>query len=195
MTEIKTGAISIVLKRDDTLSNVSFLTSRKNVVIQASEFGQISDLVAIINVTIDCNSKRRCLVLVGSPYSSDENCAVLEGEILTVLLCWDIIRININTCEVVARYHLDHSGCNFGIFRIDRGYIIHGELEISLLNPNFQKEWSYSSQDIFVSNSECIPFEIRQDRICLFDIYGEYYEIDFNGKEIRHRKESESPTD
>ncbi|MBR5098623.1 MAG: hypothetical protein IK091_05310 [Spirochaetales bacterium] len=195
MTEIKTGSISIVLKRDSALSDVSSLTLGKDLVIKASESCQISNLVATINVTIDNNSKHRRFVLIGNPYSSDENCAVLEGEILTVLLCWDIVRININTCKVVAHYHLDHSGCNFGIFKIDRGYIIYGELEILLLNLNFQKEWSFSGQDIFVSNSECIPFEIRQDRICLFDIYGEYYEIDFNCKEIRHRKESESLTD
>ena len=38
--------------------------------------------------------------------------------------------------------------------------------------------------DIFVSITDKTPFEIKSDRICLYDFEDNYYEIDFNGKEL-----------
>ena len=38
--------------------------------------------------------------------------------------------------------------------------------------------------DIFVSITNKTAFEIKTDRICLYDFYDNYYEIDFDGNMI-----------
>ena len=60
--------------------------------------------------------------------------------------------------------------------------IIHGEMEITMLDNEFNKMWSFMGKDIFASVSGKEPFEICKDRIKLYDFEDNYYEIDFCGK-------------
>ena len=53
-----------------------------------------------------------------------------------------------------------------------------------MLDLDFKKQWSFSGKDIFVSISNREPFTIRENLICLYDFENNYYEIDFNGKQI-----------
>ncbi len=78
-------------------------------------------------------------------------------------------------------------GCNFGIYQKSNYYIIYWEIEIIRLNEQFKKVWSFSGEDIFVSqNGEC-PFSLADDKIMLNDWNGTYYEIDLNGNLILMR--------
>ena len=78
----------------------------------------------------------------------------------------------------------DCFGCNYGIYRVQNGYIVYGEMEITMLDFDFNKKWSFSGKDIFVSMSDKKPFELCENSIKLYDFEENFYEIDFSGKLI-----------
>ena len=45
--------------------------------------------------------------------------------------------------------------------------------------------WAFSGKDIFASVSGKLPFEIKDELICLYDFEDNYYEIDFEGNHIK----------
>ena len=53
-----------------------------------------------------------------------------------------------------------------------------------MLDFNFNKKWSFSGKDIFVSMSEKKAFDLCENSIKLHDFGGHFYEIDFSGKLI-----------
>lgn len=75
-------------------------------------------------------------------------------------------------------------GCNYGIFRVQNGYIIYGEIEILMLDFEFNKKWAFSGKDIFVSISGKKSFELCENSIRLYDFEDNYYEIDYMGNLI-----------
>lgn len=54
-----------------------------------------------------------------------------------------------------------------------------------MLDSDFKKQWSFSGRYIFVSVSNRESFTICENSICLYDFENNYYEIDFNGKQIK----------
>ena len=95
-----------------------------------------------------------------------------------------ITQIKITDACIIRHVVLDCLGCNFAIYKVEKGYIIYGEIEITMLDLDLKKQWSFSGKDIFVSISNREPFTIRENLICLYDFENNYYEIDFNGKQI-----------
>ena len=126
-----------------------------------------------------------CIALIGPFCSYDHNCAILDDETLTVLQDKTITQFRITDGSIIRHIELDCFGCNFSIYKIENGYVLHGEIEITMLDLDFIKKWSFSGKDIFASVSGKQPFEIRDDFICLYDFEDNYYEIDFNGNLLR----------
>lgn len=74
---------------------------------------------------------------------------------------------------------------NFKIYKINGGYLTHGELNITKISPNGEKLWEFSGADIWVSvdeGEEVVIFE--KDYILLRDFTGDKYKIDYNGNPI-----------
>ena len=136
------------------------------------------------SIEIFKDNKNMKIALVGDSYSCDENCAILDWNILTILQNDVISQINVITDELVFYTNVEDFGCNFAIYEIETGYIIYGEIEIKMLDFNFNTKWKFSGRDIFVSVSGKNPFELCKDRIKLYDFNDNYYEIDFNGNEL-----------
>ena len=136
------------------------------------------------SIQIDLFSKTISIALIGNFYSYDIDCAVLEDKILTILQNDAIVQLNIIDGTMTNCKEFDCFGCNYGIYRVQNGYIIYGEIEIIMLDLKFNKKWSFSGKDIFVSMSEKKAFEIYENSIKLHDFEGNFYEIDFSGKLI-----------
>lgn len=69
------------------------------------------------------------------------------------------------------------------IYRIDEGYLTHGELYITKVSKNGDKLWEFSGADIWISiknNTDVVVLE--EDGILLTDFNGDNYKIDYNGK-------------
>ena len=136
------------------------------------------------SIHIDLFYKEYKIALVGE-YSSDSlGCATLNGDILTVMKGCSISQINIITGELILYKTFECYGSTFGIYSIPNGYIIWGELEIIRLDLSFEKIWSFMGRDIFVSQTNTSPFVIHENSIKLYDWEGNYYELDFDGKQI-----------
>ena len=119
--------------------------------------------------------------MIGDSLCSDIDCAVLENEILSVLMNNVIIRINVLNGELVQRINTDLYGCGFGFYRARDGYVIYGQIEIMMLDDELKKKWSFSGDDIFVSITGKNPFQMFEDHISLYDFNDHYYEIDYDG--------------
>lgn len=143
-----------------------------------------NDMYKTFSVQINLFSKIISIALIGDFYSYDIDCAVLEYKTLTILQNNAVVQLDISNGAMINFKEFDCFGCNYGIYRVQNGYIIYGEIEITMLDFNFNKKWSFSGKDIFVSMSEKKSFELCENSIKLHDFEGNFYEIDFSGKLI-----------
>ena len=173
----------IEINIDETYTVDSADNRHYDVTLNPGDYGR-SDFSKTLAIHIDLYSKEYQIALVGAYYSYDSDCAILEDDILTILQDYMITRIRVTNAAIVRHVLLDCFGRNFAIYKINKGYIIHGEIEIIMLNADLEKQWSFSGRDIFVSISNREPITIREKSICLYDFADNYYEIDFDGKQI-----------
>ena len=124
------------------------------------------------------------IALIGDYYTYPEDCAILEGDTLTVLQNDYITQIDLMSVQIIAGYELDVFGTTFSIYRMSDGYLIYGEIEIIKLDNEFNVAWKFSGRDIFVSILGNNAFEIAEQSIKLYDFEDNFYEIDFDGKLI-----------
>ena len=122
--------------------------------------------------------------IIGSHLSHVDGCALLDDQFLIIMMNEQFFKINVLDGTVVDYKALDIFGCNFAIFRIERGYVVHGEIDILFLNEKFERNAGFSGRDIFVSISEKNPFMLTEDTVQLYDFEDNYYEINFEGKLI-----------
>lgn len=173
--EIKTDEIYIV----DSTDNRHY-----DVVLNPCNYKK-SDMSKTFSIHINLFEREFYIALIGPFYSYDDNCAVLDDETLTVLQDDIITQIRITDGSIIRHIELDCFGCNLAICKVENGYVLHGEIEITMLDLDFAKKWSFSGRDIFASVSGKQSFEIRDNIICLYDFEDNYYEIDFNGNLLR----------
>ncbi len=77
----------------------------------------------------------------------------------------------------------------FAAYPYEDDLILYGELHIFRVTRNLDIVWSYFGADIFVlCNSNEPAFEMKEDRICMYDFLGNYYEIDYDGNELMKRR-------
>lgn len=143
-----------------------------------------NDLCKTFCIRVEKGEEVTQIALVGDFYSYDTDCAILENDILSVLQNNTITQIDMRNCDFLKQMKFECFGCNFGIYKVSKGYIIYGEMEITMLDNDFCKKWSFSGRDIFVSHSNKKAFEICENAIKLYDWEDNYYEIDFNGNLI-----------
>lgn len=143
-----------------------------------------NDFYKVLSITGDLYLDKISIALVGDFYTYETDCAILDKDILTVLQNDMITQINIIDRSVILHKKFESLGCNCGIYKVNSGYIIYGEIEITMLDFEFNKKWAFSGRDIFVSLSRKKAFEICEDRIKLYDFEDNYYELDFEGNVI-----------
>ena len=124
------------------------------------------------------------IALVDLICSGYEPNAVLEENILTIILFRAIVRINLDTGLIVQRTECDNIGGLHEIHPIDNGYIIWGEGEISRYDLNLNQVWWFAGRDILVSLKMDKHFWIDDGLIHCRDFAGWHYVLDMNGKLI-----------
>lgn len=141
------------------------------------------DLTKTLCVYISCASYSKKIAFISSCYSSDENCAVLDDNILTILQDDIVIQMDMASCCVIKYKKIDTFSNLWHIYQFNDAFIVHGEIEIIRLNKYLEVVWSFSGSDIFVTID--IPheaFQMCDDRIKLYDFNGNYYEINYEGE-------------
>lgn len=139
-----------------------------------------------LRISVKGNAYRE-VVLIGDECTCvQDNCAILEDDVLTVLLNNHITQINVAALEIVGGYDLDIFGTTFAIYRMVDGYLIYGEIEIIKLDNSFNIVWKFSGKDIFVSVSGKNAFELTEESIRLYDFEDNFYELNFDGNMVNH---------
>ena len=181
LLENEVCTVKIIL--DDTYTVGSADNRHYDMVINPSDLSS-SDLSKTFSISIDLRHHIHVIALVGSYLSCEYDCAILEGRDLLVLQDNCLVVIDVFSGTLIKYIQMECFGSNFGIYRIPKGYIIYGEIEIIMLNDAFEKQWTFSGRDIFVTQSTKKPFVIVEDAIELFDWEDNYYKIDFEGNQI-----------
>lgn len=150
-----------------------------------------SDAYRAFSIEIDLFYKTLRIALIGDFYSYaddslgyDANCAILEEEVLTVLQNHTVVQIDVNNGAVLLFKEFDCFGCNYGIYKVKNGYVIYGEIQITMLDFDFNKKWSFMGKNVFKSRTGKKPFELCGNFIRLYDFDDNFYEIDFMGNLI-----------
>ena len=159
-------------------------------VIEMDEFTRNSHYKTLsIQITNLNSNNTTSIAVVGGIYSfSTENCAVLDGTKLIVFIQDSVAAIDLQTMALLTKRKVVDFGTAFAIYPFCGNYIIHGELEVVLINTNIEKEWSFSGRDIFVlpdEKSYLDVFKIQGERAVFYDWDGNQYTLDITGKEIK----------
>lgn len=94
------------------------------------------------------------------------------------VFCLDIPTLNLNWKTKTDEF------TSFEIYKIDNGYIIHGELEITRIDNNGKIIWKNGGTDIFVTQDGTDDFRIKDNYIRVTDWENRIYKWDYNGCEI-----------
>jgi outer membrane protein assembly factor BamB len=94
------------------------------------------------------------------------------------VFCLDLPTLNLNWKTKTDEF------TSFEIFKINNGYIIHGELEITRIDQNGKIVWKNGGADIFVTPEGKDDFEVNDDYIKATDWENRIYKWDFNGTEL-----------
>ena len=184
MTRLENELCKISITVDETYQSDADFKSKYDILLNPNELPP-DEYSKAYSIRVKLPDREYSIALIGDHNCWDTNCAVIEDDLLTILQGWEITQINVITAKVMRSFTLDTMAPNFEIHRVDTGYLIYGERDITMLNDKLETLWSFSGRDIFVSISGKNPFEIKADRICLYDFEDNYYELDFNGNEIR----------
>ena len=145
-----------------------------------------NDFYKTLSVEIDNGTNALRIALVGDYFSYDFDCAVLNDDVLTVMQNNNLTSISLSDYNIVKKVKLPENGTNYGIYRCKYGYLIYGEMQITMLDFDFQCLWYFMGRDIFVSQNENKPFEFDDEKIMLYDWENNYYELDYNGRLINN---------
>ena len=137
------------------------------------------DHYKMISINIECDKQKTTIGMIGSYYTYDTSCGILEGDILTILQDDAITQLHLPDINIIKHKKLNCTASNYAIFDIDKGYIIYGEMDITMLDKNLDMLWTFSGDDVFIDG------RLLDDKICLYDASETYYEIDFEGRQIK----------
>lgn len=125
------------------------------------------------------------LILQGGPcpVPFHSNMWIREEDRLLILVSETVYALQLPDVNVLWQSEADEFGC-FGIYKIDGGYIVHGETEISRISTTGAKVWGFTGRDIFTSPNAEPGFKIENGMIEVYDWEEKKYRIDLDGNEI-----------
>lgn len=140
------------------------------------------------SIKIESTKKTLTVGLIGSFFANNDQCAVLDGSILTVLMDNEIFVLDIESISLIRHTSIGDEPY-FAIYPIENGFIIHGELTILRLNKDFDQVWQFSGSDIFATpDVDKETFAISNDKIFLEDWNGYKFILDLDGNLLQETK-------
>jgi hypothetical protein len=122
-------------------------------------------------------------ILIGTAGATiiDENSTILDEDNLVVGVSNYLFCLKIPDLGLKWKVEVD-TACCLEVFKINDGYIVHGELAISKVSKGGRIEWRAGGKDIFVTVDGSDSFEVKKEYIYAKDFEDNTYKIDFNGK-------------
>ena len=113
--------------------------------LNPEDYGR-NDFYKTFSIHIESCSNEIDIALVGSFYSYVFDCALLENDVLTVMQNDVILQLSIEDGLLLRRRKFNCLGCNFGLYRVADRYLIYGEIEIVMLDFDFNKIWEFNCE-------------------------------------------------
>jgi len=138
-----------------------------------------------IAIHIDCFYVEHHIAILSAWYPF-YNTAILKEDKLTIMVNKSIIQIDIMTGKIIKANIVDFDMDMYEIIETKKGYLIHGEWKIVLLDFDFNLKWYFKGLDVFVAHGKP-SFQLKEDEnlICLYDFEDNYFEIDLDGNLIK----------
>lgn len=127
--------------------------------------------------------KSALLLAVGGGTGIYENSFLIDGNNIVVCCSDNVFCLSIPDLELNWNVEADQITC-FKIFKIESGYLIHGEMSITKLNFMGEILWQNGGKDIFVNLEGKKEFEFFENSILATDFNGEQYRFDFDGNNL-----------
>lgn len=151
-------------------------------IFQTEKYGE-ADYVAAYSILVHSVTTNYKIAIIGRSYGNIENCAVLEGDSLTILIDNYLVIFNLITQKLEMNIEIIDIGTGLEIYAFDNGYIINGEVDIIKVDKLGNKAWSFSGRDIWARPNGESSINIQTDSILLIDFEGYEYHLDKWGKE------------
>lgn len=129
-------------------------------------------------IRVIADEREFSIALIGGDNCDDSECAVLDGNVLTVLQNESITGIDLEKCSITNSKKLPTICVNYALFKVKGGLVVIGELDITGLDCEYNVVWQYGARDIITN------YEILEDRIEYSDCSGREYVIYFEENSI-----------
>ena len=143
-----------------------------------------------ISIKIE-DTKEVCLI-VPMFYTAIDKCVVLTEKCIFFMFDRLLFLFDPITMEIVKQTENSSSGTMIAAYSYNEDFILHGEMEIYRVTKELEVKWEFRGRDIFVRyKGEELAFDMKEDRICLYDWQDNYYEINYDGKILLEKKAKE----
>lgn len=145
-----------------------------------------SDYNSCIEIEVEYFGEVRTVLIISS-YNTPVNSFVAPHKDGLFMMLNEILCVfNPETLSVDRQAKINPIGTMFEVHTYGEDYILYGELEIYRISADLSVKWEFTGRDIFVNYQVDEPaFKMTDDKICLYDWEGSYYEIDYNGNIIK----------
>lgn len=138
----------------------------------------------------DSKGQSVTLALLGIALPDSEPCAVLEEEVLTVILFDSIVRLDLKSGQIIRNVKCENMGGLMEIHPIPEGYILYGEGDIFRYDRSLNQIWRRGARDILASPAGEKAFWIENSLIHYRDWEGWHYTLDFEGNRLGEIQEN-----
>ena len=148
----------------------------------------------ILEMRIELYDTIKYVLLIVSAHTliDSHSCIALHDNGLFMMLNSVLCVFNPETLDIDQQTKIDPWGTMFDVYPYKNDYILYGETDFYRVSSCLDIMWRFSARDIFVRYRGDEPaFEMKEDRICIYDFLDDYFEIDYDGK-IVYEKLSES---
>lgn len=142
------------------------------------------DTFCALDITIASAGQKKRIKLYCDIWGNIDNNTILDDDRLVIIKGNTLYNINTNTLDAECKYLDDLAGA-FGLYKTEKGYLIHGEMQILMLDSSFGEVWSFVGADIFATANEKTAFKLENDLIELYDFANNYYLLDLDGRRIK----------
>lgn len=112
----------------------------------------------------------------------EDTFAVTDDKLL-VISGNEIYCLEIPSLKLIWHKEFDQA-VNFALYKLEKDFIIYGEIGIFKITKEGEIVWSFYGRDIWVNLEGKNPISIESDKIRLFDFESNEYILDFDGKEL-----------
>lgn len=134
----------------------------------------------VIIEKFDDASEAKIIVICHYCTNMEYHGMILEDDTLIMLLDSSIVTLSLCNMSYKIKNIPMPFGTYYSIYSYKDKYIIYGEIEVMMLDSDFNELWRYCTSDILVN----LDYKIKIDNDCIsfYDLDGNFHKLDMSGK-------------